>query len=88
MVCSAGYPLVIVMAGTQRERRKMLRFGAKVVLTPAPEMGTGMLNKAYRTGGDPRLVPLCRQFEKSRPTPRCTPAPTAQEILADFHGKH
>ena len=49
MVCAAkGYPLVVTMAENfSIERRKMLRFlGAKVVLTPASEKGTGMVNKA------------------------------------------
>jgi len=49
MVCAQkGYPLVVVMAESfSLERRKLLRFlGARVVLTPAAEKGTGMLNKA------------------------------------------
>jgi len=84
MVCARrGYPLVIVMAENfSVERRKMLRFlGAKVVLTPASEMGTGMLNKAIELAETHGWY-LCRQFEneanaslKTRPMPRCTPAP-------------
>ncbi|MCK5424787.1 MAG: pyridoxal-phosphate dependent enzyme, partial [Emcibacter sp.] len=49
MVCAAkGYPLVVIMAENfSVERRKIMRFlGAKVVLTPAPARGTGMLAKA------------------------------------------
>ena len=49
MVCAQkGYPLVIVMAeNCSVERRKIMRFlGAKVVLTPASDKGTGMLRKA------------------------------------------
>ena len=49
MVCAQkGYPLVVTMAESfSIERRKLLRFlGAKVVLTPAAEKGTGMLAKA------------------------------------------
>ena len=49
MVCAQkGYPLVIVMAENfSIERRKMIRFlGAKVVLTPASEKGSGMVKKA------------------------------------------
>lgn len=49
MVCAQrGYPLVITMAENfSVERRKMIRFlGAKVVLTPASEKGSGMLAKA------------------------------------------
>src|SRR5688572_31899828 len=49
MVCAQkGYPLVVVMGENfSVERRKMMRFlGAKVVLTPAGQRGTGMLGKA------------------------------------------
>jgi cysteine synthase A len=88
MVCAQkGYPLVLTMAESfSVERRKLLRFlGARVVLTPASEKGTGMLNKA---------VELARTMAGSfagnsttRPTPTCTPAPPAQEILRDFAGE-
>src|SRR5210317_2562895 len=49
MVCAQkGYPLVIVMAENfSVERRKLMRFlGARVVLTPAADKGTGMMAKA------------------------------------------
>ena len=49
MVCAQkGYPLVITMAENfSVERRRLMRFlGAKVVLTPASEMGSGMVKKA------------------------------------------
>lgn len=49
MVCAQkGYPLVITMAENfSVERRKMMRFlGAKVILTPADKMGSGMVAKA------------------------------------------
>src|SRR5690348_9037024 len=49
MVCAAkGYPLVVTMADSfSVERRKLMRFlGAKVILTPAAERGTGMVKKA------------------------------------------
>lgn len=49
MVCAQkGYPLVVTMAESfSVERRKLLRFlGAKLVLTPAPLKGTGMVAKA------------------------------------------
>ena len=55
MVCAQkGYPLVVTMAENfSVERRKMLRFlGAKVVLTPAAEKGTGMLKKAEELAED------------------------------------
>lgn len=69
MVCAQkGYPLVIVMAESfSVERRKLPRFlGAKVVLTPASEKGTGMLtgmlNKAIELAGKHGWY-LPRQFE-------------------------
>src|SRR6201995_4102213 len=49
MVCAQkGYPLVVTMAESfSVERRRLMRFrGAKVVLTPAAERGTGMVRKA------------------------------------------
>jgi cysteine synthase len=49
MVCAQkGYPLVVTMAESfSIERRKLMRFlGAKVVLTPAAEKGSGMVAKA------------------------------------------
>jgi cysteine synthase A len=67
MVCAQkGYPLVVTMAESfSLERRKLLRFlGAKVVLTPAAEKGTGMLNKAIELAEEHGWY-LCRQFENS-----------------------
>src|SRR6202007_2149125 len=49
MVCAQkGYPLVVTMVETfSVERRKLMRFlGAKVVLTPAADLGVGMVAKA------------------------------------------
>jgi len=49
MVCAAkGYPFVSIMAESfSVERRKIMRMlGAKVILTPAAERGTGMVKKA------------------------------------------
>jgi len=49
MVCAQkGYPLVVTMAESfSVERRKLMRFlGARVVLTPASEKGSGMVAKA------------------------------------------
>ena len=65
MVCAQkGYPLVVTMAESfSVERRKLLRFlGAKVVLTPAPEKGSGMLAKAVELSMTHGWF-LCRQFE-------------------------
>ncbi|SFI04957.1 cysteine synthase A [Modicisalibacter xianhensis] len=85
MVCARkGYPLVVTMAENfSVERRKLLRFlGARVVLTPAAEKGTGMLNKA-RELADRHGYFLCRQFENEANAEAHTRT-TAQEILADF----
>ena len=65
MVCAQkGYPLVVTMAESfSVERRKLLRFlGARVVLTPAAEKGTGMLNKAIELAETHGWF-LCRQFD-------------------------
>jgi cysteine synthase A len=85
MVCARkGYPLVVTMAESfSIERRKMLRFlGAKVVLTPAAEKGTGMLNKAVELAEKHGWY-LCRQFENEANTDVHSRT-TAQEIIADF----
>jgi cysteine synthase A len=85
MVCAQkGYPLVVVMAESfSLERRKLLRFlGAKVVLTPAAEKGTGMLSKAVELA-DRHGWFLCRQFENPA-NADVHERTTAREILADF----
>jgi len=88
MVCAAkGYPLVVIMAENfSVERRKIMRFlGAKVVLTPAPARGTGMLAKAVELA-DAHGWFLCRQFENEA-NAEVHSRTTAQEILADFDGE-
>ena len=66
------------------ERRKLMRFlGAKVVLTPAAEKGSGMLAKARRARREARLVPVPAVRERGERR-TCTRETTAQEILADF----
>jgi len=88
MVCAQkGYPLVVTMAESfSVERRKLLRFmGAKVVLTPAAEKGTGMLNKAIELAQAHGWY-LCRQFENDANAEVHTRT-TAREILADFAGE-
>src|SRR4051812_49016516 len=85
MVCAQkGYPLVVTMAESfSIERRKLLRFlGARVVLTPAAEKGSGMLNKAAELARAHGWF-LCRQFENEANAEVHTRT-TAQEILADF----
>ena len=88
MVCAQkGYPLVVTMAESfSVERRKLLRFmGARVVLTPAAEKGTGMLNKAIELAQAHGWY-LCRQFENDANAEVHTRT-TAREILADFAGE-
>src|SRR6186713_3731976 len=85
MVCAQkGYPLVVTMAESfSVERRKLLRFlGAKVVLTPAAEKGTGMLRKAIELSERHGWF-LCRQFTNEANADAHSRT-TAQEILADF----
>ena len=85
MVCAQkGYPLVVTMAENfSIERRKMMRFlGAKVVLTPAGEKGSGMLAKAVELAEAHGWF-LCRQFENEA-NPNVHSETTAEEILEDF----
>lgn len=87
MVCAQkGYPLVVTMAESfSVERRKLLRFlGAKVVLTPAAEKGSGMLAKAVELAAQHGWY-LCRQFENEA-NAEVHSRTTAREILADFSG--
>jgi len=85
MVCAQkGYPLVVTMAENfSIERRKLMRFlGAKVVLTPAAEKGSGMLAKA-RELAEKHGWFLCHQFENEA-NANIHSRTTAEEILADF----
>jgi cysteine synthase A len=88
MICAQkGYPLVVTMAENfSVERRKMMRFlGAKVVLTPASEKGTGMLLKAQELAETHGWF-LCRQFENEA-NANVHSQTTALEILKDFEGE-
>jgi cysteine synthase A len=88
MVCAAkGYPLVVTMAENfSVERRKIMRFlGARVVLTPAGQRGTGMLHKA-RELAETHGWYLCRQFENEA-NADIHSATTAREILEDFEDR-
>jgi cysteine synthase A len=88
MVCAQkGYPLVVTMAENfSVERRKMMRFlGARVVLTPASEKGTGMLRKAEELAETHGWF-LCRQFENEA-NANVHSETTAVEILEDFKGE-
>src|SRR3954463_2653594 len=87
MVCAQkGYPLVVTMADSfSVERRKLMRFlGAKVVLTPAAERGTGMVRKANALAKKNGWF-LTRQFDNEANADFHSRT-TAQEILADFAG--
>lgn len=88
MVCAAkGYPFVAVMADSfSVERRQVMRgLGAKVVLTPAAERGTGMVKKAQELA-DQHGWFLARQFENPA-NPAYHRNTTGPEILTDFAGK-
>ncbi|GFE89829.1 pyridoxal-phosphate dependent enzyme [Steroidobacter agaridevorans] len=85
MVCARkGYPLVIVMAESfSVERRKLMRFlGARVVLTPASEKGTGMIEKARELAATHGWF-WTRQFENEA-NADIHSRTTAREILKAF----
>jgi cysteine synthase A len=87
MVCAAkGYPLVVTMAESfSVERRKLMRFlGAKVILTPAAERGTGMVRKANELAEKHGWF-LTRQFENEANADMHSRT-TAREIINDFAG--
>ena len=88
MVCAAkGYPFVAVMVETfSIERRKIMRMlGAKVILTPAAERGTGMVRKAAELAASNGWF-LSRQFENPA-NPAYHRNTTGPEILSDFVGR-
>jgi cysteine synthase A len=88
MVCAArGYPFVAVMSDSfSIERRKLMRaYGAKVILTPAAERGTGMVRKAEALAARHGWF-LARQFENEA-NPAYHRSTTGPEILRDFAGQ-
>jgi cysteine synthase A len=88
MVCAAkGYPFVAVMVETfSVERRKIMRMlGAKVILTPAAERGSGMVRKAEELARKHGWF-LARQFENPA-NPAYHRQTTGPEILSDFAGR-
>jgi cysteine synthase A len=88
MVCAAkGYPFVAVMSDSfSVERRKLMRIlGAKVLLTPAAERGSGMVKKAEELAARHGWF-LARQFENPA-NPEYHRNTTGPEILRDFAGK-
>jgi len=88
MVCAQkGYPLVVTMAESfSVARRRLMRFlGAKVILTPAPEGGTGMVRKANELAKKHGWF-LTRQFENEANADFHSRT-TAREIVKDFAGE-
>ncbi len=88
MVCAArGYPFVAFMTETfSIERRKLMRaYGAKVILTPAAERGSGMVRRAQAFATRHGAF-LARQFENPA-NPAWHRNTTAAEILQDFAGR-
>jgi cysteine synthase A len=68
------------------ERRRLMRFlGAKVILTPAPEGGTGMVRKAVELAQKNGWF-LTRQFENEA-NADFHARTTAREIVNDFKGE-
>jgi len=85
MVCAAkNYPLVVTMPDSASiERRKLMRFlGAKVLLTPAAEGGTGAYKKAKDLVEKNNWF-FARQFE-TEDNPAIHESTTAREIYKDF----
>jgi cysteine synthase A len=88
MVAAArGYKFVAIMTETfSVERRKLMRaYGAKVILTPAAERGSGMVKKAEELAKKHGWF-LARQFQNPA-NPAYHRQTTAAEILRDFAGK-
>jgi len=88
MVCAAmGHPFVATMADSfSIERRKIMRgLGAKVILTPAAERGSGMVKKAEELAEKHGWF-LARQFENPA-NPAYHASTTGPEILRDFAGR-
>lgn len=88
MVCAArGYKFVATMADSfSIERRKLMRaYGARVILTPAAERGSGMVRKAEELAKRHGWF-LARQFENPA-NPAYHRQTTAAEILRDFAGR-
>ncbi|MDV3469415.1 cysteine synthase A [Stenotrophomonas sp. C3(2023)] len=88
MVAAArGYKFVATMVETfSVERRKLMRaYGAKVILTPAAERGSGMVRKARELAQAHGWF-LASQFANPA-NPAYHRSTTAAEILRDFAGR-
>ena len=89
MVCAAkGYPFVATMAESfSIERRKIMKaMGAKVILTPAAERGSGMVKRAIELAGKYGWF-MADQFQNPA-NPAYHRNTTGPEILRDFAGKN
>ena len=87
MVCAAkGYPFVATMVETfSVERRKIMKaLGARVILTPAAERGSGMVARAEALAKEHGWF-LASQFANPA-NPAYHRNTTAPEILRDFAG--
>jgi cysteine synthase A len=88
MVCAVmGHPFVATMVETfSIERRKVMRaLGAKVILTPAAERGTGMVARAEELAAKHGWF-MAQQFKNSA-NPDYHASTTGPEILQDFAGE-
>ena len=87
MVAARGYKFVATMVETfSVERRKLMRaYGAKVILTPAAERGSGMVRRAAELAEQHGWF-LASQFANPA-NPAYHRNTTAAEILRDFAGK-
>ncbi len=88
MVCAVkGHPFVAFMSETfSVERRKLMRaMGAKVILTPAAERGSGMVERAAAFAKKHGAF-LARQFDNEA-NPSYHRNTTGPEILSDFAGR-
>jgi len=88
MVCAVkGYPFVSVMADSfSIERRKLMRFlGARVVLTPAAERGSGMVRVARKLAEKHGWF-MTEQFDNEA-NPTYHRNTTGPEIVRDFAGR-
>ncbi len=88
MVCAAkGYPFVATMAESfSIERRKIMKaLGAKVILTPAAERGSGMVRRANELAEQYGWF-KADQFENPA-NPAYHRNTTGPEILKDFAGR-
>jgi cysteine synthase A len=88
MVCAAkGYPFVAVMSESfSVERRRLMKMlGARVIVTPASERGSGMVRRAEELARKHGWF-VARQFENEA-NPAYHRSTTGPEILQDFAGR-